>query len=237
MKKTVLAMLAAFLTAAFAHSLLIGHADPGQFSGVIANIAGDPYYDTVDVEDWTNQTPTLAHLSEYDCVFTWSVYAYLDRTTLGNNLADYVDQGGAVVILMLCWDTSGWGLGGRIMTDPDYCPLGMVYGEPGREDDQDMGDYDADHPIMADVFSIVGIYYWAYLGAYPSATWLADLTGGYTLAAINADENVVGINMYPGDTHCWSGDGWILFNNAIKYLMGDWPAVSELSWGAVKAEF
>jgi hypothetical protein len=217
MKRAVFVILAAFLSTVFAYSLLIGHADPGQTSGVQTNIAGDPYYDTVDLENWCGQTPTVEHLLEYDCVFTWSSQPYQDKTTLGNNLADYVDSGGAVVILNFCWNSS-WGLAGRIMSDPDYCPLGQVWSDRGR-DSQDMGDYDADHPIMAGVESITDIEYWEYLDVCPGATWLADLTNSYALAGINADQNVVGINMYPGDTHYWQGDGWILFNNAIQYLM------------------
>jgi hypothetical protein len=237
MKKVFVVLLSTFLCA-FAHDLLIGHADPDETSGVEENIAGDPYYDTVDLEDWRSQTPTVDHLLEYDCVFTWSSMGYADPTALGNNLADYVDLGGAVAILNFCWDPSS-GLGGRIMNDTDYCPLAPVYDvrDGDRRGDPDMGDYDDLHPIMDGVASITGIYYWSYLSVLPGATWLAELTNGYDLAGINADESVVGINMYPGDTHQWQGDGWLLFNNAIKYLLGDWPGVSEVTWGALKAAF
>jgi hypothetical protein len=37
--------------------------------------------------------------------------------------------------------------------------------------------------------------------------------------AINDGENAVGINMYPGDYRYWTGDGWVLYNNAIMYMM------------------
>ncbi|HUT99447.1 MAG TPA: hypothetical protein VM054_10280 [bacterium] len=218
MKRMMLVFLAVFLSTVYAQDLLIGHTDPGQTSGVMANIAGDPFYDTVDLEDWTSQTPTVDHLQEYDCVFTWSHSAYQDKTTLGNNLADYVDQGGAVVIVNLCWSYP-FELSGRIMSDTDYCPLELVWRAQGREDRQGLGDYDADHPIMDGVESITEIEYWEYLDVRPSVTWLADLTNFYALAGINADQNVVGINLYPGDYRYWEGDGWILFNNAIRYLM------------------
>ncbi|MCK4592978.1 hypothetical protein KAU45_00655 [bacterium] len=236
MKKVLLILLSTLLCAAFAQDLLIGHTDPGQTGDVEEHIAGDPYYDRVDLENWCSDTPTVDHLLEYDCVFTWNGLPYDDRALLGHNLADYVDQGGAVVILNFCWGYSPWGLSGRIMDDSDYCPLTLVYRCGGR-DDQDLGDYDPDHPIMAGVESITGIYYWIYLGVWPDATWIASLTNGYALVGINAWENVVGINMYPGDNRRWSGDGWILLNNAIQYIMGEPGTVAVTSWGRLKAVF
>ncbi len=43
-------------------------------------------------------TPDVATLSAYDVVLTWSDYHYDDRTAMGNNLADYVDVGGTVIV-------------------------------------------------------------------------------------------------------------------------------------------
>ncbi|MCX7022371.1 MAG: hypothetical protein NTW26_08900 [bacterium] len=41
---------------------------------------------------------------------------------------------------------------------------------------------------------------------------------------------MVGINLYPGD-------GWVLFNNAIRYVKGEPSSVSRISWGEIKAAF
>ena len=234
MKKVLVILLSTLLCAVFAQNLLIGHSDPGQTSDVEEHIAGDPYYDNVDLEDWCYTTPSVDHLLKYDCVFTWNFQGYQEPTQLGNNLADYVDAGGGVVILNFCWDYPG--LSGRIMTDSDYCPLTQVWRCGGRED-QDLGDYDADHPIMAGVESITGIHFWTYLGVWPCATWIASLTNSYALAGINDAENIVGMNMYPGDDRRWSGDGWILLNNAIQYVMGEPGTVAGTSWGRLKAVF
>ncbi len=217
MKRATFVFLAVLLSAVYGQDLLIGHTDSGQTSDVEAYIAGDPFYDTVDLEDWRDQTPTVGHLLQYDCVLTWSYNPYQDRTTLGDNLADYVDDGGAVVILYDCWDTS-IGLSGRIMTDNDYCPMCLVW-RGGGANGEGLGDYDEDHPIMDGVESITGIEFWEYLGVYPAATWLASLTNGKDLAGINTAENVVGLNLYPGDGRFWQGDGWILINNAVRYMM------------------
>ena len=235
MKRLVLIVLSALLGITSAHNLLIGHADPGKTADVQEHIAGDPYYDRVDIEDWCNVTPSVDHLLKYDCVFTWNSQGYQDPTQLGNNLADYVDLGGAVVILNFCWDYPD-GLSGRIMTDSDYCPLTHVW-RGGGANGVDLGDYDPDHPIMAGVESITGIEYWRYLGVWPCATWIASLTNSYALAGINDAESVVGLNLYPGDGRFWEGDGWILFNNAIQYIMGDGGSVSDVTWGGLKTVF
>src|SRR5690242_9377612 len=47
---------------------------------------------SVDIISCDLTTPTLAQLKMYDAVYVWSGYAaFANLTTLGNNLADYVD--------------------------------------------------------------------------------------------------------------------------------------------------
>jgi hypothetical protein len=215
-------MVLVIVAAAFAgdFDLLVGHCDPGMTSGVQTNIGGDPYYDSFTLEDWRYSTPTLDHLENYGCVFTWSNYNYSDGTTLGNRLADYVDAGGTVVINNFCW-TSNWGLYGRIQTDPDYAPI--THMGSGAYTNTNLGDYDDTHEFMDGVSSISGIYYWTFVNKESPATWVADNTSGYVLVAVNEDYNVAGVNMYPGDYRYWSGDGWTMYNNIIQNLMeGQW---------------
>ncbi|OGD71846.1 MAG: hypothetical protein A2Y64_08350 [Candidatus Coatesbacteria bacterium RBG_13_66_14] len=216
--KKLIVLLATMTMAAFAgqYDLLIGHSDPGSTSGVEANIADDPFYSSVTFENWSTATPTLEHLLNYGCVYTWSNYDFADGTTLGDRLADYVDQGGTVVISNFCW-TSKWGLYGRIQTDPDYAPLG--HNGNCAYSYTELGSYDHDHPFMDGVSSITRIYYMSYVLKEPSATWIADTASLYPLCAVNADFNVAGVNMFPGDARLWTGDGWKLYNNVIQGLM------------------
>jgi cysteine-rich repeat protein len=76
---------------------------------------------TVDYYPANSGTPSLAELQAYDCVFTHPNYNYADATTLGNNLASYVDWGGTVVIGTFS-TYAGWALLGNIMTSA-YCPV------------------------------------------------------------------------------------------------------------------
>jgi len=198
------------------YDLLIGHCDPGLTSGVEVNIGGNPFYTSVTFEDWSTTTPTVEQLLQYGCVFTWSNYKYAESFLLGNRLADYVDLGGTVVISNFCW-TSRWGLGGRIQTDENYAPL--THNGNCAYSYTDLGSYDSGHPFMDGVSSIIGIYFMCYVQKEQSATWVADTTSLYPLCSVNADYNVAGVNMYPGDARRWSGDGWVLYNNIIQSLM------------------
>ncbi|OGD71845.1 MAG: hypothetical protein A2Y64_08345 [Candidatus Coatesbacteria bacterium RBG_13_66_14] len=217
MKKLVI-LLALMVVASFAdqYDLMIAHCDPGSTSGVTTNIAGDPFYEDVYFVNCQSYTPTVAEMAEYGCVFTWSNYTYSNPTQMGNNLADYVDDGGTVVINDFSW-TSGWGLQGRLMTDANYAP--MTHNGSGAYSNTNLGSKDDAHPFMDGVSSITNIYYWTYVTKESPATWVADNTTSVIYCAVNADFNVAGVNMYPGDAKHWSGDGWILLNNMIQNLM------------------
>jgi hypothetical protein len=217
MKKLVLLLVLVFV-AAFAgqYDLMVAHCDPGSTSGVQTNIGGDPFYDSVDYVDCTTQTPTVATMLNYGCVYTWSNYQYQSSSGMGNNLADYVDGGGTVVISDFGW-TSGWGLQGRVMTDANYAP--MTHNGSGAYTYTNLGTKDDAHVFMDGVTSISNIFYWTYVSKEAPATWVADNTSGNVYCAVNADFNVAGVNMYPGDYRYWSGDGWVLYNNIIQNLM------------------
>ncbi len=76
----------------------------------------------VDYYDARNGTPSAFLLSQYDAVYTWPNFDYDNNTLFGDRLADYVDDGGTVVLGVFCTYTSGNFLAGRIM-DPNYCPV------------------------------------------------------------------------------------------------------------------
>ncbi len=73
-------------------------------------------------------TPSLDLLDGYDCVFTWTNYAYDDRHQFGDRLASYVDAGGKLILGQ--WSYSGFG-GGLAVPPPivtqGYCPVTVLY--------------------------------------------------------------------------------------------------------------
>jgi hypothetical protein len=107
-------------------SILYAPSDPDDptYRAQIAAAAGGA---SVSYFDARAATPTLAQLLPYDVVYTWVNYAYFDNVGMGNVLADYVDQGGNVVLGAFCTYTSGYYLAGRVMTSaysPVWSPTG-----------------------------------------------------------------------------------------------------------------
>jgi len=83
---------------------------------------------TVDYYDARVGTPGVSLLSTYDCVMTWPNYGYNDMDGFGNNLADYVDAGGKVILGQWCYPSDqSYPLGGRIITSA-YCPVTVSTG-------------------------------------------------------------------------------------------------------------
>lgn len=95
--------------------------DAGYRAAIVAGSAGRIL--ACDYFDARYGTPDASLLANYEAVMTWANYAYADNVLFGNNLADFVDAGGDVVLGAFCAYTSGNYLAGRIMDDPNYCPV------------------------------------------------------------------------------------------------------------------
>ncbi|MEZ0230703.1 MAG: hypothetical protein ACAI25_18925 [Planctomycetota bacterium] len=75
------------------------------------DLMGTNAFSTIDVLNARFVNPTLATLKTYDIVLTWTGYGvYANSTDFGNNLADFYDAGGRVVVTMFGYN---WGLNGR----------------------------------------------------------------------------------------------------------------------------
>ncbi|NIM19175.1 MAG: hypothetical protein GTO51_02205 [Candidatus Latescibacteria bacterium] len=151
----------------------------------------------------TDSVPPLSVLRQYDAVLVWSNSAFSDSAATGNVLANYVDAGGGVVISTYSFKTDAPDahLAGRIMT-PGYSPFANVSVETPHSGVLDVNSLDVPlHPIFngTDVHNFT--YWWNLNYSNPPLTAGADLlakdTIGNNLVAINANENVIGITIYP----------------------------------------
>jgi hypothetical protein len=90
--------------------------DPAFRAALRALVVG-----AVDYFDARVGTPTVEQMLQYNCVMTRVNLPYADPVGMGNNLADFVDAGGRVILGLWCYPAGAYSLEGRIMTAA-YCP-------------------------------------------------------------------------------------------------------------------
>lgn len=158
--------------------------------------------------------PTLATLSDYSGVLVWSNLPFGQPEALGNVLADYVDQGGGVVLATYVF-SEPWRIGGRILT-AGYSPFAVSNARFTTSGQISAANSNMNHPIMQGV-STTQHYFTNSNYTNPAltagATLIAVDTGGNRVVAINPSNRVVGLSVFPG-----VGDMGRLFANALNFV-------------------
>lgn len=182
---------------------------------------------TITVFDTANlDIITLADLTPYDVVFAYNDYTWEsalgDRTLIGDVLKAYLDAGGKVVENMYLKSYDNWGVAGGYATG-NYSAFGVTT----------LDDWTATslgtvliptHPIMTGVTTLTNNFGSQDPTLAAGADRIADWANGYMFLA--AKPNVVSINMLPVDPNsgspifAFTGDGLVLFHNAIVWLAG-----------------
>jgi Divergent InlB B-repeat domain len=126
----------------------LGSLDPG----IVPAIAAEPGVATVDTFDTSTGTPSPATLATYDLVVSVGASSYNDPVAWGNELADYLDAGGAVIQFAYDnWESSGAHPTGRFESG-GYAPF-----VPGPNDNLSttLGTILApDNPLLAGVATL-----------------------------------------------------------------------------------
>lgn len=184
---------------------------PDTTLGIRLEVLGD----TLTYLDVRSYTPTLGELTPYDAVGVHSNYAYGDPIALGNVLADYVDAGGGVVLCASSF-TTGWGMGGRVITG-DYATIGLGANNASTTT---LGWYISGHPIMSGV-SAVGEWLRA-SAAFITPDSVARWADGIPYVGVSGNRKVVGVNQYPGIVSRpeRNGDWALVIRNALYYVAG-----------------
>lgn len=168
---------------------------------------------------------TLADLTGYDVVMTtnngqWLAAGNIDPATVGDLLADYIDQGGKVIANEFAYSYDAWKMEGRFIDD-QYGPF-----TPATTDEDITTSLGAiiapGHPIVQGVSSLQYSGFVQNVGLAPGATALANWANGELFIAANS--NVVALNLLPslgnGGGFTWSGDLPTIYQNAIHWLAG-----------------
>ena len=146
---------------------------------------------SVDFFNGAEATPTDAQLDSYDVVVAIGGCKWNEATALGNNLADYQDQGGVVVGTTFDWQGTGaeYDLAGRWIT-AGYSPY-EIGGTSEEFGNASLGTHEAGNPLLAGVSSL-SAYFRDKLSLAPGATEIAKWSDGLSAIAVKA--NAIGIN-------------------------------------------
>jgi hypothetical protein len=183
----------------------------------------DPGVAIVDLFNAGSGTPTLGQLQQYQIVVPLSnigAAGFLDATTLGNNLADYVDGGGLVVQHGFTFFGPNFpqGVNGRWVTG-NYNPYD--YFNNFLNTGFTLGTFNAGHPLMAGVTTLnAGFADIVPLAA--GATEVAQTNFGTSLVAyrpVSGGHTTVGVTAYLGGTSVESGDWGKVIANAGRWLI------------------
>lgn len=175
-------------------------ADDAALRAAIAGFLGPG--SVVDYFDTRSGTPTLAQLSAYEAVSTWTNSPHADRVLLGDTLADYVDAGGRVILSVFSTYTTGNSLGGRIMTS-GYSPVTS----PGGTNHFSADTYAGDGTLFYSGVASLGATYRDYLVTQGGGLVDGTYADGEILVAYRPDFRVFYMN----------GTG-----NSVLGSTGDW---------------
>ncbi len=210
-----------FAPAASDLSILFATTSLGQSNDFVTGLRGLTNVSTVDELNCGSSTPNVDYMLNYDIVVAASNSSWADAALMGNNLADYVDAGGKVVLLCAVnCSGGGWTLQGRIM-EPQYSPLADTTYAVSSISSASF----ADHPITEGVTSITsGLYAYART-LQGSGQPVGLFTDGFLIGAYNTENAVVVVNTFTQDTY-WGGDLILMMGNIFDwFISNEWLTV------------
>jgi hypothetical protein len=179
---------------------------------LIRIISGDP-------------VPNLSQLRRYRAVLVYSELNFNDGVALGNVLADYVDQGGGVVLATFAfWDAGGLAIQGRLKTG-NYLPFSTANQSAGSPLTlvKDL----PQHPLLYNVNSFAGgsSFHNSPISITNGATLVASWNNGQPLvgAKQSTPGRIVGLNFFPASSDALAGlwdattDGAQILVNALLW--------------------
>src|ERR1043166_2221541 len=204
-------------------------ADSSTFANdVQSKLVATGRFSQADIIDVRSTTPTVDQLRAYKSVLVWSDSAFADSTMLGNNLADYVDGGGGVVIAVFAnVNLALYKVGGRFASD-DYFAIEPAGHTSGTE--LTLGTvYEPASPLMNGVTTFDGgtsSYHINTNTLNANATLVADWSNGQPLIARRTINKVrrVDLNFFPPSSDAapdfWSSstDGVTIMANALEFV-------------------
>jgi hypothetical protein len=164
--------------------------------------------------------PSPAQLQSYQSVLVYSDEYFNDNVGLGNELADYVDQGGGVVLnTFVFWDQYGLSIQGRLTNG--YLPF-TTSGQSLAANPTLVADLPL-NPLLDGVNSFNGgasAYMNSPISIAPGATLVAHWSNGQPLVGStnHAPGRVVGLNFFPPSSDAGAGF-WVSSTDGAKLMV------------------
>ena len=210
-----------FTSAAVA--VLAAEATPSWLQDVTNKIFGVGSFSQVDLIQVNTgyPLPTPAQLRAYKSVLVFSDYGFNDQVGLGNELADYVDQGGGVVLNTFAFDASpsdGFSIQGRL-TNGYMAFTTASYSNPANATLVPVLPAD---PLLNGVTSFNGgaqSFQNSPISIAPGATLVANWSGGQPLVGkkIDGAGRFVGLNFFPPSSDSFSV-GWVSSTSGARLM-------------------
>ena len=205
--------------------ILAARTEADAVNEVVGYLNASNRFGTITVFNANAGTPTLDELKAFDGVMTYSWNSYGDPAAIGNVLADYIDDGGNVMVAFAANASSNpFGIEGRFDSE-NYWLLkkGSFAGSPVT-----LGSVlDASHPVMADISTIDAAGSYTGTEMDSNATVLAKLSNNVPLAAVRVGKGKrIDISIVPeSKTYTtWgidlSSDADEFIVNAASWLIG-----------------
>ncbi|MGB0714526.1 MAG: hypothetical protein ACPGXK_01525 [Phycisphaerae bacterium] len=208
-----------------------GDVEDALFTDVQDKLLASGFFTSVTAINASAETPTVGELSAFDGVLVWTNFDLANADALGDNLAQYVDNGGGVVVAVFAntSDIPARRLGGRWAAE-DYdvieAGLGNIAGPASLGAIAIPG-----HPLVAGVASLDGGTLSARPMATaldPSATLVASWNDGSPLVAFREDLSGrrADLGLYPPSSDVsslfWDAttDGDAILANALLFVTG-----------------
>ena len=208
-----------------------GITDP-SFTDPQSKLLATGKFNSVSMFDAQLVTLTLSELQAFDAVIVWSNASFLDSATLGDNMADYVDSGGGVVLAVFATTstTTTRYLLGRFLSDNYYC-ITPAQGDI-RNVNATLGTiFNPSHPTVAGVNSFDGgsaSFRPATTSLVFGTTLIAEWSDGQPLITARSigGTNRVDLGMYPPSNTVYptfwvtGTNGDLIMANALEFVSG-----------------
>ena len=195
--------------------------DPTWLADVKKRLDATGAFMSVDTVAGNQQTPTVQQMSPYGAVLVFSDGGFADAAGLGNNLADYFDGGGSVVVAVFA--------NASVPVQGRFGNVGNGYvliNPAGQEEPADsLGQIlEQNSPLVVGVNKLTATAcYRSTGGAVNGGVVVAQWASGRPLIVrgVVKGRNRVDLNFYPpsGDVRndFWVGDGANIMRNALLY--------------------